>query len=231
MNKTALAVAAATILTLPTSVALAEVTEEVTPTTPTEVVDPSAPVTQEVPGEVILPTEPEVKPEPETPVTPVVPVSPDTPVEIEQPQQPSENTDSNNSSNEQTENPGASENSTGIDTNQIPETSGETMSRPTQSNQSSSSNGVINSVTITPNTSTEFEQQVDASEPKTTNRYLSTESKYSSSVKVREKETADKSNSDQQREELPSTGTASSVMGLIGTALAPISSILLKKKK
>ncbi|MBF0700158.1 hypothetical protein [Streptococcus danieliae] len=54
MNKTALAIATATILTLPTSVTLAEVTEEVIPIPSTEVVDPSTPVTPEVPGEVIL---------------------------------------------------------------------------------------------------------------------------------------------------------------------------------
>lgn len=228
MNKTALAIATATILTLPTSVTLAEVTEEGTSTTSTEVVDPSAPVTQEVPEEVTLPTEPEIKPETETPVIPVVPVSPDTPVEIETPQKPSENTTNNDSSSE---NPINSEKSTGSESSKIPENGEGNVSQPAQPNQVTGLDDETNKIVLTPNTSTEFVRQMDNPDSKVATSYRESEGKYSSPAKVLEKETTDKSNSNQKKEELPSTGTVSSVMSLIGAALAPIGAVLMKKKK
>lgn len=231
MNKTALAIATATILTLPNSVTLAEVTEEGTSKTSTEVVDPSAPVTQEVPEEVTLPTEPEIKPDTETPVIPVVPVSPDTPVEIETSKQPSENTGNADSSNEEPDTAGESENSTGSASNKIPENSGNSVSRPTHSNQVAGSNDGTNKVALTPNTAPEFVNPVNNSESKVVVSDGSSESKYSAPAKAQEKEAESKSKSDDKKEELPSTGTASSVMSLIGAALTPFSAVLMKKKK
>ncbi|MBF0698803.1 LPXTG cell wall anchor domain-containing protein [Streptococcus danieliae] len=164
-------------------------------------------------------------------MTPVVPVSPDTPVEIETPKQPSENTDNAGSSNEKPDAAGESENSTGSDSNKIPENSVENVSHPTQSNQVAAPNEGTNKVALTPNTAAEFVNPVNNPESKVAASYGSSESKYSAPAKVQEKEAEGKSKSDDKKEELPSTGTVSSVMSVIGAALAPFSTVLLKKRK